>query len=62
MPRRLDWANGCAGRAGDRDMMVNADNSLGTLLRSNTSQAIHRAAPRHEAMTLPLTSPEFHRC
>jgi uncharacterized protein (DUF1800 family) len=61
MLRRIDWANGFAGRVGDRDVMEIADNTLGPLLRPETQDAIGRAGSRREAMTLLLASAEFQR-
>ena len=61
MLRRIDWASGFAGRAGDRDVVQVADNALGPLLRPQTRDAIKRAGSRRDAMTLLLTSPEFQR-
>jgi uncharacterized protein (DUF1800 family) len=61
MLRRIDWANGFAGRIGDRDVVAVADATLGPLLRPETRQAIGRAGSRRDAMTLLLTSPEFQR-
>lgn len=61
MLRRIDWASGFAGRAGDRDAVEIADNALGPLLRQTTRDALHRAGSRRDAMTLLLTSPEFQR-
>jgi uncharacterized protein (DUF1800 family) len=61
MLRRIDWASGFAGRVGDRDVVEIADNTLGPLLRPETSEAIRRAGSRRDAMTLLLTSPEFQR-
>jgi uncharacterized protein (DUF1800 family) len=61
MLRRIDWASGFAGRIGDGDVMQVADNTLGPLLRAETSEAIRHAGSRREAMTLLLTSPEFQR-
>jgi uncharacterized protein (DUF1800 family) len=61
MLRRIDWANGFAGRIGDRDVIEVADTNLGPLLRPATRDAIRRAGSRREAMTLLLTSPEFQR-
>jgi uncharacterized protein (DUF1800 family) len=61
MLRRIDWAGGFAGRVGQRDVMQIADDTLGPLLRPETSDVIRRAGSRREAMTLLLTSPEFQR-
>ena len=59
--RRIDWANGFAGRLGSRDPMDIADLALGTLLRPATRDAMRRAGSRRDAFTLLLTSPEFQR-
>jgi uncharacterized protein (DUF1800 family) len=61
MLRRIDWANGLAGRIGDRDVVEISEATLGPLLRPETSEAIRRAGSRRDAMTLLLTSPEFQR-
>jgi uncharacterized protein (DUF1800 family) len=61
MLRRIDWANGLAGRAGDREAVAIAETSLGPLLRAETLDSIRRAGSRHDAMTLLLTCPEFQR-
>jgi uncharacterized protein (DUF1800 family) len=61
MLRRIDWANGFAGRVGNRDVTEIAASALGPLLRRETLAAIHHAGSRHDAMTLLLTSPEFQR-
>ena len=61
MLRRIDWANGFAARAGDRDVADIAEATMGPLLRPETRDAIHRAGSRRNAMTLLLTSPEFQR-
>ncbi len=61
MLRRIDWASGFAGRAGERDVAEVAEAALGPLLRPDTLGAIRRAGSRRDAMTLLLTSPEFQR-
>jgi uncharacterized protein (DUF1800 family) len=61
MLRRIDWANGFAGRIGNRDVLEISDTTLGPLLRDETRDAIRRAGSRRDAMTLLLTSPEFQR-
>ena len=61
MLRRIDWANGFAGRVGDRDVAAIAEASLGPLLRAETLDSIRRAGSRHDAMTLLLTCPEYQR-
>ena len=61
MLRRIDWANGFAGRIGSRDVLELSDTLLGPLLRHDTQQAIRRAGSRRDAMTLLLTSSEFQR-
>ena len=61
MMRRIDWANGFAGRLGSRDPVEVADLALGPLLRSDTLDAMRRAGSRRDAFTLMLTSPEFQR-
>jgi uncharacterized protein (DUF1800 family) len=59
--RRIDWSYGVAGRAGQRDPAELAEAALGPLLRAETAQAMRRAAPRRDALTLLFTSPEFQR-
>ncbi len=61
MMRRIDWANGFAGRLGARDPMEIADTALGPLLRPATRDAMALAGSRRDAFTLLLTSPEFQR-
>jgi uncharacterized protein (DUF1800 family) len=61
MIRRIDWANGIAGRIGTRDPLDLADAVLGPLLRPATQMAMAHAASRRDATTLLLTSPEFQR-
>lgn len=59
--RRIDWANGFAGRLGSRDPMEIAETGLGPLLRPATRDAMGLAASRRDAFTLLLASPEFQR-
>jgi uncharacterized protein (DUF1800 family) len=61
MMRRIDWAYGVSGRVGTRDVVDLAELNLGPLLHDDTLQAVRRAGPRREAMTLLLTAPEFQR-
>jgi uncharacterized protein (DUF1800 family) len=61
MLRRIDWASGFAGRAGDQDVAEVSEAALGPLLRPVTLGAIRRAGSRRDAMTLLLTCPEFQR-
>jgi uncharacterized protein (DUF1800 family) len=61
MMRRIDWANGFAGRLGPRDPVEVAGLALGPLLRPATLEAMRRAGSRRDAFTLMLTSPEFQR-
>ena len=61
MMRRIDWANGFAGRIGPRDPVEVADLALGPLLRPATLDAMRHAGSRRDAFTLLLTSPEFQR-
>jgi uncharacterized protein (DUF1800 family) len=61
MMRRIDWANGFAGRLGPRDPLDIADRALGPLLRPDTRTAMLRAGSRRDAFTLMLTSAEFQR-
>ena len=61
MMRRIDWANGFAGRLGARDPVEIADLALGPLLRPATLDAMRRAGSRRDAFTLMLTSAEFQR-
>nr|WP_294560557.1 DUF1800 family protein [uncultured Rhodopila sp.] len=61
MLRRIDWASGFAGHAGERDAAELCGIALGPLLRPVTLGAIRRAGSRRDAMTLLLTCPEFQR-
>ena len=61
MMRRIDWAQGFAGRIGTRDPIELAQANLGALLRPATLDAMHHAGSRRDAFTLLLTSPEFQR-
>ena len=61
MLRRIDWASGFAGHAGERDVVDVSDTALGPLLRPVTLGAIRRAGSRRDALALLLTSPEFQR-
>jgi uncharacterized protein (DUF1800 family) len=61
MIRRIDWANGFAGRLGPRDPMEIAELALGALLRPATMEAMRHAGSRRDAFTLMLTSAEFQR-
>ena len=59
--RRVDWAYGVAGRAGDRDAGAVAEAALGPLLAERTRDALHGAGSRRDALALLLCSPEFQR-
>lgn len=61
MLRRVEWANGLAARGAERDAAGLADAVLGPLVRPETLRAAARAGSAREALTLVLTSPEFHR-
>ena len=61
MLRRVDWAYGLAGRAGQVEPEALAGDVLGSLLQPATRQAIQRAGSRRDALTLLFTSPEFQR-
>lgn len=61
MVRRIDWANGIAGRGAGRDAADLAEAVLGPLCRPETLRAAARAGSAREALTLVLASPEFHR-
>jgi len=61
MIRRIDWANGYAGRIGDRDVLDLATATLGPLLRPATVDAMRHAGSRRDAFALFLSSPEFQR-
>lgn len=59
--RRIEWSNGVSGRGSGRDAADLAEAVLGPLCRRETLQAAARAGSAREALTLVLTSPEFHR-
>lgn len=61
MLRRVDWAYGVAGHAGELDPAQVAATALGPLLRPATTQQMQHAGSRRDALTLLLTSPEFQR-
>lgn len=61
MMRRIDWANGISARGSGRDAAAAAEAVLGPLCRPETLRAAMRAGSAREALTLVLTSPEFHR-
>ncbi|MEO3474169.1 DUF1800 domain-containing protein [Roseomonas sp. CAU 1739] len=61
MMRRIDWANGMAGRGAGRDAADLSEAVLGPLSRPETLRAAGRAGSAREALTLVLTAPEFHR-
>jgi len=61
MVRRIEWANGISARGSGRDAADLAEAVLGPLCRRETLQAAARAGSAREALTLVLTSPEFHR-
>jgi len=61
MLRRVDWAYGVAGHAGDLNPEQVAVTSLGPLLRPATFDQMQHAGSRRDALTLLLTSPEFQR-
>ncbi|MBW6397105.1 DUF1800 domain-containing protein [Roseomonas sp. HJA6] len=61
MLRRIEWANGISARGSGRDAADLAEAVLGPLCRRETLQAAARAGSAREALTLVLTSPEFHR-
>ena len=61
MLRRVDWAYGLAGRAGQVEPETLAGDVLGPLLQPATRQAMQRAGSRRDALTLLFTSPEFQR-
>lgn len=61
MMRRIDWANGFAGRLGPRDPFEIADLALGPFLRPATMDAMRGAGSRRDAFTIMLTSSEFQR-
>jgi len=59
--RRVEWANGLSARGADRDAAELAAQLMGPLCRPDTLRAAARAGSAREALTLVLTSPEFHR-
>lgn len=61
MVRRIEWANGVSARGAGRDAAALAEAVLGPLCRPETLRAAARAGSAREALTLVLTSPEFHR-
>ena len=61
MIRRIEWANGVSARGAGRDAAALAEAVLGPLCRPETLRAAARAGSAREALTLVLTSPEFHR-
>jgi len=61
MLRRVEWANGVSARGAGKDAAALAEAVLGPLVRPATLRASARAGSAREALTLVLTSPEFHR-
>jgi uncharacterized protein (DUF1800 family) len=61
MLRRVEWANGISARGAGRDAAELAEATLGPLARPETLRAAARAGSAREALTIVLTSPEFHR-
>lgn len=61
MLRRVEWANGVSARGAGRDAAALAEAVLGPLARPETLRAAARAGSAREALTIVLTSPEFHR-
>ncbi|WP_244407027.1 DUF1800 domain-containing protein [Roseomonas fluvialis] len=61
MLRRVEWANGVSARGAGRDAADVAEATLGPLVRPETLRAAARAGSAREALTIVLTSPEFHR-
>ncbi len=61
MVRRIEWSNGIATRGAGRDAAAVAEAVLGPLCRPETLRAAARAGSARDALTLVLTSPEFHR-
>ena len=61
MVRRIEWANGVSGRGGGRGAAELAEAVLGPLCPPATLRAAARAGSAREALTIVLTSPEFHR-
>jgi uncharacterized protein (DUF1800 family) len=61
MLRRVEWANNVSARGAGRDAAELAEATLGPLVRPETLRAAARAGSAREALTIVLTSPEFHR-
>jgi uncharacterized protein (DUF1800 family) len=61
MLRRVEWANSVSARGAGRDAADLAEATLGPLARPETLRAAARAGSAREALTIVLTSPEFHR-
>lgn len=61
MLRRVEWANSISARGSGRDAAELAEAVMGPLIRPETLRAAARAGSAREALTLVLTSPEFHR-
>lgn len=61
MIRRVEWASNISARGAGRDAAEVAEAVLGPLCRPETLRAAARAGSAREALTLVLTSPEFHR-
>lgn len=61
MLRRVEWANGVSARGAGKDATDLAEAVLGPLVRPETLRASARAGSAREALTIVLTSPEFHR-
>ncbi len=61
MLRRIEWANGVSGRGSAMGAAELAEAVLGPLCRPETLRAAARAGSAREALTIVLTSPEFHR-
>jgi uncharacterized protein (DUF1800 family) len=61
MLRRVEWANGISARGSGKDAAELAEAVMGPLVRPETLRAAARAGSAREALTLVLTSPEFHR-
>lgn len=59
--RRIEWANAVSARGAGRDAAALAEAVLGPLVAPATLRAAARAGSAREALTLVLTSPEFHR-
>lgn len=59
--RRIEWASAVSARGVGRDAAALAEAVLGPLAAPATLRAAARAGSAREALTLVLTSPEFHR-